>query len=231
MSREGQVPGYRALLLDFGGVVQRSTLELLGTLADTHGVPAEIVGRRGPFGPLPDEDYERVLRGEIGERDYWTLRAKEVGGHLGQDWETVDLMSRVCDLPEDQLVRPEAAALIGECGRRGIRTGILTNDLTLFQTREWVDRQDILKRIDVMVDCSHTPFRKPDPQAYTLAVDTVGVPAGEIVYLDDIPGNVRGGSEAGLRAYQVDIAGPAAAFGAAAADLGIEIPLGDFAGP
>jgi putative hydrolase of the HAD superfamily len=223
MSRQDdQVPGYRALLLDFGGVVQRSTLELLSSLTDSYGVPAEIVGRRGPFGPLRDEDYERVLRGEIGERDYWTLRAKEIGGFLGEDWETVDLMSRACDLPEDQLVRPEAAALIGECGRRGIRTGILTNDLTLFQTQEWVQRQDILKRIDVMADCSHTPFRKPDPQAYQLAVQSLGVAAAEIVYLDDIPGNARGGVEAGLRAHQVDIAEPWPAFAAAADDLGIE---------
>jgi putative hydrolase of the HAD superfamily len=79
----------------------------------------------------------------------------------------------------------------------------LTNDLLDFHGQEWADTQDWLKQFDTVVDGSVTGVLKPDPAAYQFAIDEAGVPAEEIVFLDDMPWNVAGGLAVGLQAIEV----------------------------
>lgn len=69
----------------------------------------------------------------------------------------------------------------------GVRTGLLSNS--------WgADRYD-RSRWDAMFDavvlsCEHG-VRKPDPSIYTIALDAIGLPAAECVFVDDIGGNLK----------------------------------------
>jgi putative hydrolase of the HAD superfamily len=63
-------------------------------------------------------------------------------------------------------------------------------------------------KIDVLIDATHTRILKPDPRAYALALDAFGLPANEIVFVDDQPRNVAGASAVGIRSFYFDIIHP-----------------------
>lgn len=209
------------LLLDFGGVIHRSLFELMPDFAAREGLPQAAVDVRGPFGTAADAAWTQVQEGEISEREYWASRAHEIGALLGESWQTTDLVRRISALPPEQLMRPEAASLLAEARADGMPTVILTNDLAAFHGPEWVAGLDVLSTVDAVVDGSVNGILKPDPAAYGLAVEKLGVPRDRTVFLDDLPTNVEGARAVGLIALHVDIADPGPAFDRARACLGL----------
>lgn len=102
-----------ALLMDFGGVIHRSALELLPAWARRAGLPDNVGKRSGPFGSLRDELWHRMQRGEVHERDYWEMRAREIGTIRGETWAVSDLVNRISeDFDEAALVRKTAECLL-----------------------------------------------------------------------------------------------------------------------
>jgi putative hydrolase of the HAD superfamily len=85
----------------------------------------------------------------------------------------------------------------------GLRLGALTNDLAAFHGPGWVERQEHLKLFDIIVDASLTGVLKPDPRAFASGAEALGLPAEQIVFLDDMPWNVEGARQAGLAAVRV----------------------------
>jgi phosphoglycolate phosphatase-like HAD superfamily hydrolase len=55
---------------------------------------------------------------------------------------------------------------------------------------------------------THTHILKPDPRAYALALEGLDLPANEVVFIDDQPRNVAGGSAVGIRSFHMDITNP-----------------------
>jgi putative hydrolase of the HAD superfamily len=216
-------PPATALLLDYGGVVLRSGLEALAGLASRHPELRDVARRRGPLGAEHDTQWDAMMRRDITEREYWSLRSAEFGRAFGEDWDTRTMMSRLFDaeLPEQERIRPEAAAAIAAARAAGLPVGILTNDLAAFHDQDWIDGQQVLSQVDEIIDGSVTGVLKPDPRAYALAASALGVEAGQIVFVDDIPWNVDGARAAGMTAYLLDYCDPAAAFGAARRILGL----------
>ena len=43
----------------------------------------------------------------------------------------------------------------------------------------------LLGFFDEIIDATHTGILKPDPQAYQLAVESLGVSADKVIYVDD----------------------------------------------
>lgn len=211
-----------ALLLDFGGVVLRSGHDLMGRLPARHPATTPVVERRGDFGSEPDELWERMLREEISERDYWSLRAREVGDMLGRDWDTRDFMAELYAGPPSGVLHPDALDLVADVRPTGVRLGVLTNDLAAFHGPEWIEQMDILREMDAIVDGSATGVLKPDPRAYRLAAEALGTPCDRILFLDDMPWNVAGARSVGMTAHQVDLTRPVAAFDLARRQLGLD---------
>lgn len=216
-----------ALLLDVGGVVFRSGSEMLAALGEREPAARAVTARRGPLGPEPDPDWDRMLRGEVSEREYWALRAAEVGRALGRDgWSTHEFMAELYEASGEEIVRPAAAALMADVRAAGLPLGILTNDLAAFHGDRPLGLHPVVRDVDVLVDASVTGILKPDPRAYAAAVDGLGVPAGDIVFVDDMPGNVEGARRAGLHAVALDLRDPDAAFVRARQALGLrQVPV------
>jgi putative hydrolase of the HAD superfamily len=99
-------------------------------------------------------------------------------------------------------------ALISDVKRTDHEFGILTNELELFHGRDWVLNIPFADKIDVIVDATHTHILKPDPGAYALALEALGLPADKVVFVDDQPRNVAGGSAMGIRSFHLDITNP-----------------------
>jgi putative hydrolase of the HAD superfamily len=193
----------RGLLLDIGGVILRNGAELVRRRARRHPRVAELVARLDLGGP-DDELWQSMLRREVSERDYWAERAVLIGDAFGKrSWVTTDLIRWLYHGPDDDWLNDEVIQLMLDVKGAGFPLAALTNDLVAFHGQEWVDRQAWLKHFDVIVDASVSGVFKPDPRAYATATELMGLPAGEVVYLDDMPWNVDGGAAAGLQAIEV----------------------------
>lgn len=211
----------RALLLDLGGTVFRSGSEMMALLGDAEPGTASVVARRGPLGPEHDEQWDRMIREEITEREYWQRRSDEVGAALGRAWPIQEFMHTLYALVGDDIIRPEAAALIADARAAGIAVGFLTNDLRAFHGETAMAAHPVLAG-HVLVDGSVTGVLKPDPRAYAIAVEALGHAAGDIVFVDDMPWNITGARKAGMIALELDLTDPAAAFAQARAELSLE---------
>lgn len=190
----------RHLLFDFGGPVLLSPFELLDRGAAGLGVdPGELSG--GPFDPA-DERWRRRERGEITEREYWEGEAARFGLDIP------GFMEHFYEPSGDDLTRPGSVTLVDEVLASGHRVGLLTNDLTAFHRPGWHEHISVLRRFDPLVDLSHRGYLKPHPRAYAEGIAAMGVPAGDIVYVDDHLDNAEGGSEAGLVSIWFDLTDP-----------------------
>ena len=66
------------------------------------------------------------------------------------------LIRRTLGPDANRHIRPEAARTIRRAKAAGSRVGILSNELELFYGRDTMDRLDILKEMDLIVDATHT---------------------------------------------------------------------------
>ncbi len=209
------------LLLDVGVVFFKSAWEIADDYERLRGLPVGTVQGRGPLDAAGDPLWDRYLAGEITERDYWlTFAATAQANGAPLDGHPT-LMRAMFQQPGIEAVRPEALALVERCRAAGLRVGILTNELMDFQGREWVEAQPWFDWFGVLVDSSELGMRKPAPGPYLVAIEQMGMPAEQIVFIDDNPTYVAGGVDVGLRSILLDVRDPAAAFDEAARDLGL----------
>lgn len=192
----------RHLLLDFGGVVLLTPFELRAQAEASLGLEPGTLRWAGPFDPSTDALWRELQAGRCTERSYWASRAAE------HDLDTLGFMRHFYDPGGDHLVRSEVVALAAQVRDAGRRVGILTNDLQAFHGPAWMRTISFLGAVDALVDASVTGILKPDPRAFRSALDALGVPASEVVFVDDQPVNVAGADEVGLVAVWFDVTDP-----------------------
>ena len=104
---------YDVLLLDFGGVCLLNPVELHDTATTRLGLPQGSFSWLGPIDPSTDELWQHMVAGEgLTERDYWAMRAREVGEAAGRDLDTRAYMTLLYEPPAPELVRPEAISTV-----------------------------------------------------------------------------------------------------------------------
>lgn len=213
---------YDVLLLDFGGVCLLNPVELHDTATTRLGLPQGSFSWLGPIDPSTDELWQHMVAGEgLTERDYWAMRAREVGEAAGRDLDTRAYMTLLYEPPAPELVRPEAISTVEAAIAAGFGVSVLTNDMRAFHGREWEFGIDFLQMVDHIVDCSDTNILKPDPRAFARAEEMIGVSLDRMLFVDDQPRNVYGARDAGLDAMWFDIANASAAWAEVGDRLGI----------
>jgi putative hydrolase of the HAD superfamily len=196
----------RALLLDFGSVISVSAFERHRQTEQCLKLAPGCLTWLGPFDPQSDELWVSMQRDEISERDYWAIRARELGSAVGEDgWDMATMLSRVQPDDPNSVVRPEMERLITAAREAGILVGVLSNEVELFYGTAMVERIDILRSMDAVVDATHTGILKPDPRAYGLALAALDCEAREVLFVDDQFRNVAGAVRAGLQTQHFDL--------------------------
>lgn len=202
-----------ALVLDYGGVICLTAFERHATTERSLGLPQGTLRWRGPFDLDSDPLWRDMLADRISEREYWRLRALEVGRLVGEEWtETRMLMQR--SLGEDPAgnIRPEAQATVDALRAAGRRVGVLTNEMDLFNGAAFRARLPILAQMNTIVDATYTGILKPDARAYHSVADALQTPIGDCLMVDDQPRNIDGALRAGMQAEWFDVTEPAASY-------------------
>jgi putative hydrolase of the HAD superfamily len=137
-------------------------------------------------------------RGALSAKTYWETVARDLGKHLDADrlHALVDADTNVWTQPNVEMM--EWAARLN---RAGIKTGILSNIGDAMEA-------GVLGRFPALAEFTHHTFShrlgiaKPDAAIYRHAVEGLGVPAEEILFVDDREENIRAAREAGMVAVQ-----------------------------
>lgn len=203
------------VILDFGGVISRTPFEQHRLTERILNLPSGTLTWQGPLNPEGDDLWRRMLADEITEREYWRLRAAEVGRLVGEEWnDVVSFLRRIRGDDPNLSIRPEAEAFIVEARRRGKRVAILSNELDLFYGKEFRERIRVLEHMETIVDATYTKTLKPAPEAYINCLKTLGLNAADAVFVDDQPRNVKGAQNVGLEAVQFDVRDPQGSYAA-----------------
>ncbi|MFA4944988.1 MAG: HAD family phosphatase [Lentisphaeria bacterium] len=94
--------------------------------------------------------------------------------------------------------RREMGELLAELAPQ-VRLGILSNT-DMIHWHAILEQFDYVRIPPVRVLSYEVGLMKPDPRIYRLAVERLGVAPAETLFIDDLPENVAGARQAGLRA-------------------------------
>lgn len=190
----------RAVVFDFGGVLISPITTLIAEVAAWHDVSMVemldvLMGPRESS--TSDHPWHRAERGELAIAELQrevspfasaaglTLRGDEYDRLLcGEFTVHAEIIDRIVRLRDE-----------------GYRLGLLTNSFIEF--RDHIESHIDFALFDVVVDSSEVGHRKPEPAIYELTTSMLGVPASEILYLDDFAANIEGAKAAGWRTIHV----------------------------
>ena len=174
------------LLIDYAEVISHPP--------DEHGM-ADLAARSG-------------LEPEVFRRRYWEHRLPyDVGGSAGDYWATV--FGRAVDADELELVvrrdvdnwmllNHDTLDVLRAVHERGTRMALLSN--APHELADAIEALPELAFFDDLVFSARIGVAKPEPRAFHAALEVMGLPADEVVFVDDREVNVASAREVGLRA-------------------------------
>lgn len=184
----------RGLIVDWGGVLTMPIHTAIGSWLKVTGVDREhygaVLGRW--VQPTPDmmSPVHRLERGELAVEEFEHL----LSAALAQEGSPVEAQGLVRTMLADLSIYEDSmTSLVTRARAAGIRTALLSNS--------WghdYDRSDWQEMFDAVVISGEVGMRKPEREIFELTLDRIGLPAGECVFIDDIPHNVAAAAEAGL---------------------------------
>jgi putative hydrolase of the HAD superfamily len=97
----------------------------------------------------------------------------------------------------------EALAFLEKAKQAGLDVCIVTDLTAQIQHRKWL-KLDLGRYVRYMVTSEEAGYEKPHPAIYNLALQKLGVHAGEVIMIgDSLKKDVQGAEALGIRAYHV----------------------------
>ena len=157
-------------------------------------------------------DYERVrdaLRKAYGDADPESLVARFETGRLETDHfqrELSAILSEGLEQPiaaenliprmlQDLHLDREMIRAVRAARAAGIRTALLSNSWGV----EYYPHDLLEELFEQIVISGQVGLRKPDPAIFEMAIERIGLPASDCLFVDDLHHNIEAAEEAGLR--------------------------------
>lgn len=186
MDDEGAPP--RGLLVDWGGVLTTDVFSSFQQFCRNEGLDLTLV--RDTF--RSDPEGRRALfaleTGELTEPEFEERLARLLG--LRED-RAPGMIDRLFGGMKADLVMFDA---MRAARRNGVRTGLLSNSWGV----DRYDRSHFPELFDAVVISGEEGIRKPDVAIYELAVKRMELPAAQIVFVDDLAGNLKPAADLGM---------------------------------
>jgi epoxide hydrolase-like predicted phosphatase len=166
------------LLVDYGGVLTSDVFASFAAFCTARALPPDTVRDAFRHDPEARALLAGLETGELGEADF----EARLGARLG-----VPAAGLIDGLfggmaPDEAMLGAVAAARAA-----GVRTGLLSNS---WGARGYA-RERFAALFDAVVISGEVGLRKPDPAVYALAAERLGLPPREVVFVDDLPGNLK----------------------------------------
>ena len=194
MSEPRLVPGSAdALLFDLGRVVIDVDFARAANCWAGHAgcTPADIVGRF-----VQDEAYRHHERGIIDDPAFFANLRKTLGIAI-TDAQFLEGWNAIFAGEVEGIVPLLARAA------KHLPLYAFSNTNRPHVAHFSVQYAEVLRHFREIFLSSSIGLRKPDAEAYDHVVQAIGVPAGRIVFFDDLPANIEGAYARGLQAVLV----------------------------
>ncbi len=170
----------RGLLVDWGGVLTTDVFASFESFCRREGLDPLLV--RDVFRGDPEARHAlfSLETGHLTEPEFEVLFARILG--LRED-RAGGLIDRLFGGMKEDLVMFTA---VRSAKAQGVRTGLLSNSWGV----DRYDRSHFPQLFDAIVISGEEGVRKPDRSIYETAIARMEIPAGEIVFVDDLPGNL-----------------------------------------
>lgn len=182
----------QAVLFDLGGVVLGSPFEAIARFERASGIEPGFItraiaqaGEQGAFA--------RLERGELDVAGFGAAFVREAACPV-----TFDGAALIAAISEVMAPRPDFLEAIERIRARGIKAAALTNN---WKGEPAMER--LSTRFDAFFESCKLGMRKPDPRIYLHACEQLGVRPEEVVYLDDIGGNLKPARALGMTTLHV----------------------------
>jgi epoxide hydrolase-like predicted phosphatase len=172
------VPERRGLIVDWGGVLTTDVFASFRAFCVAEGLAPDTVRELFREDPRARELLAGLETGELGRDTFQTAFAALLG--VAPERIVERLFGQIG--PDEAMIGAVRAAR-GE----GLRTGLLSNSWRV----EDYDRALLEELFDAWVISGEVGLRKPDPAIYELAARRIGLAPGALVYVDDLPGNLK----------------------------------------
>ena len=168
----------RGLIVDYGGVMTTDVFASFRAFCEAEGLAPDTVRDRFFGDPGARELLERLETGRAAEPEFEAAFSALIG--VAPD----GLIDRMFGhmTPDEAMIEGVLAAR-----RAGVRTAMLSNSWG----EDRYDAKQLERLFDAWVISGIEGVRKPDPAIYALAVERIGVPAADCVFVDDLPGNLK----------------------------------------
>ncbi|MGH2723417.1 MAG: HAD family hydrolase [Actinomycetota bacterium] len=187
---------FRALIVDFGGVLTTSIDEAFRSFCEAEGIDHErlkgVLRASYGVGTDPDPLVARMETGRMDRREFERRLAEALSEDLDHPLDPTDLLSRMLGGVHFDLRMVKA---VHASRRRGVKTALLSNSWGV----EPYPRQLLDELFDAVVISGEVGIRKPDPEVFRLAAGRLGLPPGACVFVDDVEGNVKAARGVGMR--------------------------------
>jgi putative hydrolase of the HAD superfamily len=189
---------YRALIVDYGGVLTTSigasfAAFCLGTGVDPErftSIVAKAYGSDGSDGMIA-----RVERGTVAPREFerWLARALSEGS--ARPVKSSGLRRRIfAGVRSD----PAMIAAVERLHTAGTRTAVISNT---WGPPVAYGAKQLRVIFDAIVRSDEVGVRKPDPEIYLLTAERLRASPSECVFVDDLLQNVEGARAVGMHAF------------------------------
>jgi putative hydrolase of the HAD superfamily len=174
------------LLVDFGGVLTTNVFDAFADFCRAEGLAPDTVRDRFMTDPEARDLLGDLETGRIDEAEFEPRFAALLGVERAEG-----LIDRLFAgmVPEPAMLDAVRAARRG-----GVRTGLLSNSWG----QERYDRATLEELFDAVVISGEVGMRKPSPEIYALAAERLGREPERIVFVDDLPGNLKPAREIGM---------------------------------
>lgn len=181
-SEDAQAPPRRGLLIDFGGVLTTNVFHSFAAFSAAEGLAPETV--RDAFrgeGAARQLLFDLEL-GHIGEEPFETQLAAALG--LAPERAAGVVRRLFAGMAPDEAMI-EAVATIHAAG---LPTGLISNS---WGTALDYDAALMDRLFDGLVISHLEGMRKPDPAIYVLGAERIGMAPEDLVFVDDLGGNLK----------------------------------------
>jgi putative hydrolase of the HAD superfamily len=187
------LPKISAVILDYGQVLARSaTREDFGPMAEMLNVSFE------EFFKLWEATRDIYDRGDVTPEDYWLQLAEQTNSSI--DSSQIKTLRKL-EVEIWVHFDPDMIAWVSQLRAAGVKTGLLSNmpcDLVKYLRANcgWI------QNFSFQTFSAEVRLIKPDPAIYKHTLLGLGVPAAEVLFIDDRKVNIEAARALGIHAIQ-----------------------------
>jgi putative hydrolase of the HAD superfamily len=187
-----------AVISDFGGVLTSPLLDSFAAFQDSSGISLEHLGlamaaiwKRDGANPLFE-----LETGRMTEAEFLRRMGEELSRQLGQPVELHGFGERYFEHLHPNVPMIE---YMRDLRGRGYKLAICTNNVREWEPL-WRAKLPVDELFDVVVDSGFVGWRKPERRIYEIALERLGVPASDALFIDDVELNCQVARELGMEA-------------------------------